>query len=752
MRKFLFKTIIRNSIKSIAILLLLSTLNVAFAQDLLNIKTVATPEPLPTKEALTTELQATIEKLEASQKLLQAPELDTKSAVFIQNSQKVDQLSQIRQLLQQEIEIIDEIKQVKETYAETLVTLNNFQSPEHKKLIPKTFEESEKLRDEISVAKDLSNKTNVRLKNVRALLDQAKTNQQEQEKSLRQATNSLPEELKNAQDFSIETKQLDLKFANETLNLRRLEVELEKSIVKKNSSTLKLLNKRLDYASNSAQLNRADFQRRIAQIEETEQKLKIEQEQTKEELASANKTFREAKTKIEALPENTASDIDLEKLEAINNIRLFAQTRTRIITERLQRLAVVKDLWQNRYNNRLKNLQKEALIPLREKASVMLERLNREKSLQLTELDETRKKSAQIDEKLNNAETSSKQRVWIKDYKAAIDKLTRVYDENVVNIDSAISLHQNFIAETLKQVGGNSWNRVFEETTYTLVSIWNYELFSSGDYPVTVGSLFLGIILIILGYFASDLLSRKLIAKLLTRFNMTQGAIAAIQSLAFYLLLIAFALVALRIVNVPLTVFTVLGGALAIGVGFGSQNVMNNFISGLILLTEQPIRVGDMIEVDSHIGIVKKIGARSTIVRTGNNIDIVVPNSFFLEKNVINWTRNNSQARLNIAVKVDYNSNIEQVTQTLIKAAVENNKVLPSPKPFVWFTSYGDSSLNFELHFWVNVRSATEKSSIESEIRFEVNRLFNENKIFIAFTNRAAQNPKPLEVKLLGNS
>ena len=148
-----------------------------------------------------------------------------------------------------------------------------------------------------------------------------------------------------------------------------------------------------------------------------------------------------------------------------------------------------------------------------------------------------------------------------------------------------------------------------------LKSFWNYELFSSQNYPVTIGMLTLGIILLVLGYFASDFLSRKIIKRFLSRFNLNQGATSAIQALAFYAFFVTFALAALKIINVPLTMFTVLGGAFAIGIGFGSQNLVNNFISGLILLAEQPIRVGDLIEVEGHTGIIKRIGARSTSVR-----------------------------------------------------------------------------------------------------------------------------------------
>ena len=133
-----------------------------------------------------------------------------------------------------------------------------------------------------------------------------------------------------------------------------------------------------------------------------------------------------------------------------------------------------------------------------------------------------------------------------------------------------------------------------------------------------------------------------------------------IESLSFYALLVAFGLAALKYANVPLTVFTFLGGAIAIGVGFGSQNILNNFISGLILLAERPIKVGDLIQLGETYGNVTKIGARSTQIRTGENLDIIVPNSKFLENDVTNLTRRDDRLRTSISVGVAYGSPLER--------------------------------------------------------------------------------------------
>jgi len=219
-------------------------------------------------------------------------------------------------------------------------------------------------------------------------------------------------------------------------------------------------------------------------------------------------------------------------------------------------------------------------------------------------------------------------------------------------------------------------------------------------------------------------------------------------------LLIGFCLAALRYANVPLTVFTFLGGAIAIGIGFGSQNILNNFISGLILLAERPIKVGDLILIDEIHGNVTVIGARSTQIRTGENLDIIVPNSKFLENNVINLTRRDDRLRTSISVGVAYGSPLERVVQVLEQAATEHPGVHTRPKPFVWFNDFGDNALAFQVHFWINARAVAQMRKVETEIRLTIDRLFRENDIVIAFPQRDLhiQSPKPIEFRLVGDA
>jgi potassium efflux system protein len=210
----------------------------------------------------------------------------------------------------------------------------------------------------------------------------------------------------------------------------------------------------------------------------------------------------------------------------------------------------------------------------------------------------------------------------------------------------------------------------------------------------------------------------------------TASAIQKVFTYFAYLLVLLFAL---RMLNIPLAAFAFLGGAIAIGVGFGAQNIINNFISGFIIMAERPISIGNLIELDGVLGQVEEIGARCTRVRTGENIHILVPNSAFLEKNITNWTLSDQNIRTKVAVSVAYGSPVQEVKALLINAAAGHDQVLKNPGPFVLFADFGDSALVFEVYFWISIHRIIERRMIESDIRFRIDDLFRQAGIVIAF-------------------
>ena len=198
----------------------------------------------------------------------------------------------------------------------------------------------------------------------------------------------------------------------------------------------------------------------------------------------------------------------------------------------------------------------------------------------------------------------------------------------------------------------------FAEIGGSVGSIWDHELFTTEEKIVgengaavtrirgiTVGKIVRGVIGLGAGYFVARTLAHLVRARLGRRFSVEIARAAFLEKVIFYFLLVLVVLATLKWLRIPLTAFAFLGGAIAIGVGFGAQTLMNNFISGLILLAEQRIKVGDLVDVDEHLGRVISLGTRCSRVRKFDGVDVLVPNSYLLEKNVVNWTLSDSHHR-----------------------------------------------------------------------------------------------------------
>lgn len=254
-----------------------------------------------------------------------------------------------------------------------------------------------------------------------------------------------------------------------------------------------------------------------------------------------------------------------------------------------------------------------------------------------------------------------------------------------------------------------------------LKTIWNYKLYSTGTSSVlTVGKIILVLVLFFLGWFSAKYVSSHLIRKLLGKTQVNKGASAAIENLTYYILVVIFAIIALNIAEVPLTIFTLFGGALAIGLGFGSQNLVSNFISGIILQIEQPIKVGDVVEIEGVLGTVEHIGGRSTKILASNNTHTVVPNSYFLDKKFINWTLADNVVRSKVEILLAYKEDPKKVEDLVLKVIKVNKDILDYPNPRVFLSSYKDSGVEYSIFFWISMENTTERAAIESNFRVEL--------------------------------
>jgi len=283
-----------------------------------------------------------------------------------------------------------------------------------------------------------------------------------------------------------------------------------------------------------------------------------------------------------------------------------------------------------------------------------------------------------------------------------------------------------------------------------LTRVWEFEIARFDDRPITVGTVALGVVLLVLGFFLSRLLSATVGRRILPKVGVDTGAAVAFQRVIFYVFLLLFTLLALNIVNVPLTVFTLVGGAIAIGVGFGAQNIVNNFISGWILLAERQVNIGDLIEVEGKLGYVRSIGARCTHVRGSDGIDLLIPNSLMLERTVVNWTMTDSDIRTTVRVGVVHGSPVDKVIELIRTVVNEHEKVLSQPKPVIIFEEIDSSALVFEVYFWVHTSAEMELRLVRSDIRYMIEKLFGAAGIVIARPQRDMHldTSRPLEVRM----
>ncbi len=221
--------------------------------------------------------------------------------------------------------------------------------------------------------------------------------------------------------------------------------------------------------------------------------------------------------------------------------------------------------------------------------------------------------------------------------------------------------------------------------------------------------------------------------RILTSSGLEEGLQESVATLSVYVLWMLGILAALHALGVSSTSLAVVFGALGIGLGFGLQNIFNNFISGIILLFERPIQVGEVIEIGGKWGTVNKINFRSTVVQTYDNASLIIPNSDFISSQVVNWSFKDPRLRRSVTVGVAYGSDVQRVKDTLLEIANNHPKVLKYPKYDVLFSDFGDSALVFDLRFWSTL---TDFFAVETEIRFEIDRLFREREIEISFPQR----------------
>jgi len=272
----------------------------------------------------------------------------------------------------------------------------------------------------------------------------------------------------------------------------------------------------------------------------------------------------------------------------------------------------------------------------------------------------------------------------------------------------------------------------------SVTDVWDLELLHVSGQAVVLNQIVAALLLLIIGVALSWWIQRRVRLVVARRSPAREHTATFIATIVFLVLLITVVITTLAVLGIPVTAFAFLGGALAIGLGFGMQNILNNFVSGIILMSEGQFRIGDVVEVGEHLATVEQIGARSSRIKRFDGIDLIVPNSQIIENTVVNRTLSDDLIRFVLEVGIAYGSPTRRAEALLVEAAQSVDGVLEEPAPVAIFEAFGDNALVFELYIWCRMgrRTPFDIRIIRSDVRHKIDQLFREAEITIAFPQR----------------
>jgi potassium-dependent mechanosensitive channel len=586
-------------------------------------------------------------------------------------------------------------------------------------------------------------------------LEDAKSRLDESGQDLRKFKEKLagmePGKVTGKLNWEFEQAQLNLEISQVIFDLQRTteqNLSIDVRLAKQNSEVTQ---QNLVWVRKNLHFDNADLEKQIEAINRNRDELQKRQKDQLRGQMKVEAAWLQAQERLENARKKTDIVLAKARLEAADADREASQQLLEQTEDMLSLLNQQEQVWKNRYEIVKGGVDQEKIDAEKKEIEESKEKIERAVRLHESYQNSLQSQMTSLEKQLSDQEYSKDLGRELKHRLSALRTLANGGVEYLSMLQATLQLNQRFLDEiTNKREHFDLWKRL---TTGVgkVNNIWNLELWVIDEHPVTVKKMVMALIILLVGFIFVKKVILLWIRGLLARIHMKETTTAAVEKIINYFIIFIIVLFALRVVNIPLTLFTFLGGAVAIGVGFGAQNLINNFISGFIVMAEQPIKIGDLVEIEGTFAMVEEIGARCTRIRTGANVHILVPNSSFLEKNIVNWTLSDKEVRAQVTVGVIYGSPVRDVERLMLQVADEHKKVRKFPKPFVLFNDFGDNALIFDIYFWISMTRVMDRRIIESDIRFRINELFSEAGIVIAFPQRDIHldTQKPLEFRLV---
>ncbi len=514
----------------------------------------------------------------------------------------------------------------------------------------------------------------------------------------------------------------------------------------------------------------AEFAKLMADIEARTAKLRKQEQQAS---ARINRTLDDASNakaqldKLEQTP-NTPPEAIASARRAWRTADAQASA-ARIEREKFGAMieleALTTQLWKLRKDIYSNDASSEELAPLKLKQQALARRLDTGLHYLTQMIGERSQMSTDLNDQLQATKDPAESAFLmslLKPINEQLDNARAVY----ATIDRARSLLE-IAGEELKAHEANrsikqTLQVAWKDTSSILMSGWNYELFAVDDTitvegrelktkrSITVGKSIGALLILVIGFMVITNLTRRTMAYAVTKGSLSASKSVIIGRWLSLITGITLIVTAFNLVEIPLSAFAFFGGALAIGIGFGTQNLLKNLISGVMLLIEKPIRIGDLVEIDGITGTVTMIGIRFSTIHGAQGTDTLIPNSVLVEQKLVNWTYSTPDVRKDVRVSVAYDSDVDKVRDLLMNVTQSHKSVIRTPAPLITLEDFGNDGLVFNVQFWLQIQAGVSIMRIMSDIRLSILKAFNEAGIEIPFPQRVLrfQGDQPAQVQI----
>ncbi|MGD9632680.1 MAG: mechanosensitive ion channel domain-containing protein [Pirellulales bacterium] len=618
---------------------------------------------------------------------------------LLAQQEAVDQ--QIRDLTRRELELKKDLETWKAPTGEAPKTIS--------------FVEFDRLVNRLAAEQARTELVRSKVKAAKAAIEQAQTelNDREQERRKTQEAYDNGKETPEAATLlaaADEAKRASA-VAKETAGLRKKELDREKLADSVQALTVELLKGKVDRFQPLVVFTEANLQEQLQKLKGQEESVRTTLRQAEDAASTNVRNLIRAKRRRESAGKNDQAAS--EEVEAWARARDAALDERNAALDQLLQIEQLRAAWNRLYQlmSHTVELSPEQLTTWKEETASVLKMLIGSTQAHLLRIEELRNDLSTIISKADAAKDDSEDvRRWIDIQRQSVESMIRTHEANLASIDSSRRLHGKLRTELTRGISLLSPEQWAANAMAAVNWCWEYELALHDDVSITVGKILRAIAIFGCGWMLSRMISSFFAYRLLKRFRLSQDAIAVIRTIIFYTAVMIAALAALRSAHVPLTAFTILGGAVAIGVGFGSQNLISNFISGLIMLAERPVRIGERVLFGNFDGVIEDVGFRCTKLRTGMDHLVTIPNSALINDSIENIGRRRTIRRV-MNLGITYDTPRERVLEAVeaIRCVLEEPGVRERIHPIVgrdkfpprvFFQDFTADSLNIQVIYW----------------------------------------------------